>query len=210
MKTIAPPIAAALVFGAIAFELPCRAQSMQPDAPDPALPFYDAGGATLQKPPPPPANHPFLVMPSVNATELAMPSIASYAALIEPMVEVGNDIWAIGIGYSNLAREHGFVADASIGARSSAIRMFDAGGWRGSWLMPDIHAHFSYYPGQTRLPAFLFGFTTRAGGVMIAKNFGKTSFEMSTSAIFGPMIVKIDAVRAGVIVGAHLDMGVGF
>jgi len=143
-------------------------------------------------------------------TELAMPSISSYGALAEPMVEVGNDIWATGIGYSNLAGEHGFAADASIGARSSAIRMFDAGGWRGSWLTPDIHAHFSYYPDQTRLPAFLFGFTTRAGGAMIAKNFGKTSFEVSTSAIFGPMIVKMDTVRAGVIVGAHFDMGVGF
>jgi len=210
MKASAPQLVVAVLFGAIAFEMPCRAQPIQNDVPDPALPFYDAGGATLPKPPPPPTNHPFLVMPSLNVTELAMPSISSYGSLVEPMVEVGNDIWATGIGYSNLAGEHGFVADASIGARSSAIRMFDAAGWRGSWLGPDIHVHFSYYPGQARLPAFLFGVTSRAGGVMIAKNVGKTSFEMSTSAIFGPMAVKMDTLRAGVVVGAHFDMGVGF
>jgi len=206
-------VALMVAAGGLALELPCAAQPAAPAADHPSddVPFFDAQGATLlNTPATPPPRHPFIVAPSVNVGELALPGLSSNATLVEPMVEVGNDLWAFGVGYANLAGTHGFDLDGSIGEFSAAVRLFDSNGWRGSWLLPDLHARFSFYPGQTRLPSWVFGGTTKIGGLRFAKNFGKASFEMSAAGVFGPMMVKIDSLYGAILIAGHLDMGVAF
>ncbi len=176
------------------------------------LPFYDAGGAQLPLPPPPPRpKHPFILAPAINVSDLYLPSLSSGGILVEPMVEAGNDFWAIGAGYSNLAGVHGFDIDGSFGEWASGARLFDSGRWRGTWLVPDAHVRFAYYVNAgPRRPAFTVGGTTKIGGLRFAACLGKVSFEMSAAADVGMMLVKIDQDYFGLLFGGHVDVGVAF
>ena len=222
MSLVGTTLSVAIAACVAAVASPCLGQSVlvPPLAPAPAsppserpsddLPFYNADGATLTAPTPAPPKHPFILAPSVNVGELVLPSLSSSGAWVEPMIEAGNDLWAVGLGYANLAGAHGVDLDASLGEWAFAVRLFDSNGWRGSWLLPDLHARFSFYPGQTRLPSWVVGGTTKIGGLRFAKCFGNVSLEMSAAAVFGPMIAKVDSIYGGVVIGGHLDIGVAF
>jgi hypothetical protein len=147
---------------------------------------------------------------TVRARNLYIPGLSSNGALVEPMLEMGNDLWAAGAGYANLAGEHGAAFDASVGEWFFATRIFESDGWRGSWLLPDVHLEFAYFAGPSRYPRWMFGGTTRIAGLRIAKCLGKVSLETSVGADFGPMLVEIDTNYFSILAGGYFDMGLAF
>jgi hypothetical protein len=202
--------AALITLFALVYEAPSIAAPVVGSEPPPAdVPFYDAEGTTLDEPSaPPPRHHPFMIAAATNVASVLLPALDSSGVLVEPMLEAGNDFWAAGIGYGNLAGEHGVALDASLGEWTFAARLFEGNGWRGSWLLPDAHMFFTYFPGPARLPRWIFGGTTRIGGIRIAKCLGKASIEVSAAADMGPAMVDIGSLFGGFVIGGHFDLGV--
>jgi hypothetical protein len=166
--------------------------------------------ASVSPPSPAQPDAPFIVSLPVEMGQLFIPDIASSGALVEAFVEVGSEFIGGGIGYANLARAHGVDFDLWFGGFDSAAKLFDARGWRGSLVLPDLDLRLSYFPNQLTTPTWVFGPKTNIVGFRLAKCFGKLAMEMSATAVVGTMVVMIEDVHFGAEVGSHLDLGVAF
>jgi hypothetical protein len=202
----------------VSLELPGQADPVSADRaaidaePDRTAPFYDANGATMRPPPAPPRHRPqFLIVgSSVDISEVFIPDLSSGGVLVEPMFQIGNDIAAGGIGYANLARAHGIDLELSFGRWASAVRIFDAHGWLGTWLLPDVDVRLACFPGQPAPPSWISSLQTRVGGVRAARCLHGVCLTMSAAATVGPALLELSELHGGVVVGGHIDLGFAF
>jgi hypothetical protein len=212
LSALGAPDAFAQVAPAPASSPPAPAASAAAASPVRPFPFYDAHGEKLGPPPTDSPAHrsPFILAASIDLGELVVPDLESAGALVVATIVIGNDVFAGGVGYANLAGTHGLDLQAALGRFGSAARLFDSRGWRGSLMLPDLEAELAWFPGQTNLPNWLLGLKTNVVGFRVAKCFGRTSFELSMSAFTSTMMVEIDRLYFGQTVGARFDVGAAF
>jgi len=214
------------VFGLLAVTRSAYAQSSEDRVPIAAeesaqLPFYDPGTLlTVPRPPKPAVPETSLAVglaAGINATQLLLPASESSGALIEPNIHfaiVGN--LGLELGYSNLAGQSGLLAGITVLRYMDGTRVFDAGGWRGSIVWPNLNVLARFYPEASGVtPDIVFGGQTDLVGFRVAKCLGSTVFHASARGptIGGALVhFSSESVESefGAILGASLEVGFVF